>query len=130
MWDKMKYSRQRELVLRTLRENLVHPTADYIYNLLRTEMPNISLGTVYRNLSQLAESGEIVKIPGLDGAVHFDHNTHKHFHFICIKCNKVYDIPTTIAPDLEQKVLEQTGLNVTKSELSLKGICPSCQKYN
>lgn len=126
----MKYSKQREMILQTLRENVIHPTADQLYQLLRCKMPNISLGTVYRNLNQLAEHREIIKIDGLDGSVHFDHNTHKHFHFICIKCNKVYDVPTEVAPDLEQKVLETTGLSVTDYEVSMRGICQKCQKIN
>lgn len=126
----MKYSKQREMILKTLREHAVHPTADYIYGLLREEMPNISLGTVYRNLNQLAECGEISKITGLDGSVHFDHNTHKHFHFICNKCNKVYDISAEVAPALEQKVRELTGLDITECELVLRGKCKDCQIIN
>lgn len=126
----MKYSKQRELILKTLRENPIHPTADEIYQLLRHELPNISLGTVYRNLNQLSESGEVMKITGLDGSVHFDHNTHKHYHFICNKCNKVYDIPAKDVPDIEHSVSEHTGLYISECELVLKGLCRDCQKLN
>ena len=83
----MKYSKQRELVLQTLQQNVVHPTADYIYAVLHKEYPSISLATVYRNLNQLAEMNVIRKIVGLDASTRYDHNTHKHYHFICSKCN-------------------------------------------
>jgi len=95
----MKYSKQREHILKTLRENVIHPTADEIYALARKGMPSLSLATVYRNLNQLAENGIIRRIDGLDGSVHFDHNLCKHYHFICTKCNKVYDVAYDIAPD-------------------------------
>ncbi len=124
----MKYSKQRELILKTLQEHMVHPTADYIYEVLKKELPSISLATVYRNLNQLAENGMIKKIEGLDGSVHFDHNLSKHYHFICTKCNKVYDVPYDVAPDLADKVLSQTGLIIESYDISFKGICPECHK--
>lgn len=124
----MKYSRQRELVLKTLQENVVHPTAEYLYDVLRKELPTISLATVYRNLNQLAESGMIRRIDGLDGRVHFDHNLNSHYHFICTKCNKVYDVPYDVAPDLADSVTQKTGLIVENYDISFKGICPECHK--
>lgn len=126
----MKYSKQRELVLKTLRENVVHPTADFLYEILRKELPSISLGTVYRNLNQLAESGMIRRIDGLDGCVHFDHNLNSHYHFICTKCNKVYDVPYDVAPEIADKVMQKTGLIVESYDISFKGICPECHKKN
>ena len=118
----MKYSKQREHILKTLRENVIHPTADEIYALARKGMPSLSLATVYRNLNQLAENGIIRRIDGLDGSVHFDHNLCKHYHFICTKCNKVDDVAYDIAPDLADKVLAETGLFVESFDISLKGI--------
>ncbi len=107
---------------------MVHPTADYVYELLKKELPSLSLATVYRNLNQLAENGMIRKIEGLDGAIHFDHNLEKHYHFICTKCNKVYDVPYDVAPDLADKVSAQTGLIIENYDISFKGICPECHK--
>ena len=105
----MNYSKQRELILETLKENVVHPSADYIYGKLKDKLPNISLATVYRNLNQLAENGTILKIEGLENSDHFDHNTHEHHHFLCEKCGRIFDIPKDIAPDINLKVKEQTG---------------------
>lgn len=126
----MKYSRQRDLILKTLQTNTVHPTADYIYSLLKESEPNLSLATVYRNLNLLAENGIIRKIEGLDGATRFDHNTHNHYHFICSQCNKVYDVPYDIAPELAEKVLARTGLVVQSYDITFNGICPDCNKVN
>ena len=126
----MNYSKQRELALKVLQKNMCHPTADFVYKQKRKDLPNISLATVYRNLNQLAEAGLIRKVEGLDGSVHFDHNTHNHYHFVCIKCNKVYDVSCEVAPDLNQKVLVKTGLQVISHDITFKGICQHCQKHN
>ena len=88
----LKYSRQREAIKNFLMNRNDHPTADTIYTCLREEYPNISLGTVYRNLSLLEEIGEISKISVGSGADHYDGDTTQHQHFICTRCNQVYDI--------------------------------------
>ena len=124
----MKYSKQREIILKTLTENPVHPTADVLYDIIKKEIPNISLATVYRNLNQMAENGIINKISGLDGCVHFDHSIHPHHHFICTKCNKVYDVSYDVAPHLAEKLFEQTGLIANNCYISFRGICKDCSK--
>lgn len=126
----MKYSKQRELILKTIQNNMIHPTADHVYELVREEMPNISLATVYRNLNMLTQTGMIRRIDGLDGSVHFDHNMCNHYHFICTKCNKVYDVPYDIAPELTDKVNSETGLLVESYDITLKGTCYKCRKIN
>lgn len=124
----MKYSKQRELILKTLQQNMIHPTVDHIYELVKKELPNISLATVYRNLNSLAETGVIRRIQGLDNAVRFDHNMCNHYHFICTKCNKVYDVPQDIAPDLSDKLSAETGLTAKTYDITFKGVCHECQK--
>ena len=88
----LKYSRQRESIKDFLQTRLDHPTADTIYENIRKIYPNISLGTVYRNLSLLAALGEITKISSTNGADRFDPNTSPHHHFICTSCQKVQDL--------------------------------------
>ena len=126
----MKYSRQRELILKTLRENAIHPTAEQLYQFVRSQEPTISLATVYRNLNNLAEIGLIKKIEGLENMVHFDHQTHEHYHFICSKCHQIYDIPCDVAPNLATLVEKQTGMNVTYYDISFRGICNYCKNCN
>ena len=123
----MKYSKQRQLILKTLEKNVVHPTAEYIYELVKKELPTISLATVYRNLNLLADNKIIKKIDGLSDSTHYDHNTHKHYHFLCTKCNKIFDIDEATIGNIVNKVEENTNFKITQHEVSLKGICHECQ---
>lgn len=124
----MKFSRQREVILQTLQENVVHPNADYIYQKVRQKLPNISLATVYRNLKQLSEQGVIRSIEGLDGSVHFDHNTGKHHHFICTRCKKIFDIDDSVTAGLDAKIFEAYGASVETSDFTFKGLCKDCRR--
>lgn len=126
----MNYSRQREIILNTLKNNVVHPTADYLYGIIKENEPTLSLATLYRNLNKLAEKGVIKKIDGLESPSHFDHNTHEHYHFICDKCKKVYDITKDIAPNLVQNAQQETGFKITGHDIVLHGICNECKKEN
>ncbi len=107
---------------------MIHPTVDHLYELVKKELPNISLATVYRNLNSLAETGVIRRIQDLDNAVRFDHNMCNHYHFICTKCNKVYDVPQNIAPNLSDKLSAETGLTAETYDITFKGVCHECQK--
>lgn len=87
-----KYSRQREAIKEYLSKTKEHPTADTVYMNIRGTYPNISLGTVYRNLNLLAEQGEIMKLNCRDGCDRFDGNPMPHYHFLCKSCGRVIDI--------------------------------------
>lgn len=87
-----KYSRQREEIKKNLSMRKDHPTADMVYMAIRQEIPNISLGTVYRNLTMLADSGEIQRLRVGDGVDHFDYDTSPHYHFVCNDCGGVSDL--------------------------------------
>jgi len=88
----LKYSRQREAIKNFLMTRKDHPTADVVYSSVRHEFPNISLGTVYRNLTLLADIGEIARLRLGDGIDHFDADTSPHYHFICKDCGCVVDL--------------------------------------
>lgn len=88
----MKYSRQREAIKEYLMQTKEHPTADTVYLNIRKTYPNISLGTVYRNLNLLADQGEILKLNCNDGSDRFDGNPMPHNHFICNDCGRVIDL--------------------------------------
>ncbi len=87
-----KYSRQREEIKHYLSTRKDHPTADHVYMAIRQQIPNISLGTVYRNLTMLADTGEILRLRVGDGVDHFDFDTSPHYHFICKECGGVSDL--------------------------------------
>ena len=88
----LKYSRQREAIKASLMNRCDHPTADALYASIREEFPNISLGTVYRNLNLLVETGEIRKLSCGSGADHYDGDVSPHYHFVCRECGHVYDM--------------------------------------
>lgn len=88
----IKYSRQRESIKQFLCTRYDHPTAETVYLNVKKEFPNISLGTVYRNLSLLAELGEIQKISTGAGPDRFDGNPAPHYHFLCSQCGSVIDL--------------------------------------
>ncbi len=88
----LKHSKQRDSIMEFLRERKDHPTADTVYMNVRKTFPNISLGTVYRNLTLLADIGEIARIRVGDGVDHFDADTSPHYHFICKECGSVIDL--------------------------------------
>ena len=124
----MNYSRQREIVLQTLKNNVVHPTAEDLYSMISSEYPEISKATLYRNLGQLSDAGIIKKIEGLDIPAHFDHNTHLHYHFICEKCGKIFDVSSNVAESVVRKTEFETGFKVTSHEIVFKGLCKDCKE--
>lgn len=121
-----KYSRQRELIINTIQKDKNHPTADMIYSSLKTFNPNLSLGTVYRNLNKLAENGVINKISTPNGSDRFDGFIEKHNHMICVNCNEVYDIPAD-AIDIENTdISSKFGAEV--KDIVFHIICKDCKK--
>ncbi|HIV92104.1 MAG TPA: transcriptional repressor [Candidatus Eisenbergiella stercoravium] len=122
----LKYSRQREAIKNFLMTRHDHPTADVVYSNVRTEFPNISLGTVYRNLTLLADLGEISRLRVGDGVDHFDADTHPHYHFVCNECGSVTDLET----DGIDNVLEAASRNfeglVQGHVTYFYGLCPHC----
>lgn len=88
----LKHSKQRDMIKAFLMGRKDHPTADVIYMNVRREFPNISLGTVYRNLTLLADMGEIKRLRLGDGVDHFDADISPHYHFVCSECNSVIDL--------------------------------------
>lgn len=121
----MRYSHQREIILNILREARDHPTADMVLERARMEIPNISLGTVYRNLNQLEETNLISSYP-FDGSQHYDGNTNPHHHFYCNKCSIIIDLPID-DPIISQDLIQRFDLSVEGIELSLYGHCSNCK---
>lgn len=116
------------MVLDTVNKLKCHATADEVYQIVVNEHPNISKGTVYRNLNQLAEMGEIRKIEVPGNADRFDHRCHDHYHARCLKCGKVFDVEMDYIKDLEKQIKDAHGFQFSGHDLMFKGICPDCQK--
>lgn len=125
----MKYSRQRAAILSFLQSRKDHPTAELVYSSVKEEFPNISLGTVYRNLNQLAEAGMITKYSfGELGIDHFDYNTNPHQHFVCNCCNAVIDLPTDEKSFsfIDQEAAKGFDGLIQGHRLYFCGICRDC----
>ena len=123
----MKFSKQREIILNEVMNSHIHPTADSIYTSLKKTNPGLSLGTVYRNLSQLTENGFISKLSIPNQSDRYDKNTKPHAHLICKKCNNIYDIESeTICKFIDDLSIEQ-HLCVTNYDIVLQGICKNCK---
>ena len=120
-----KYSKQRECILKIVLSSKEHYNANEIYLLARKEIPNISLGTVYRDLQQLAEAGQIrqLSFPGQRDC--YDWKLNSHNHVCCQKCGKLVDFEVEL-DGLEEVISEQTGVQVNSYSLWATGICSDC----
>lgn len=125
-----RHSKQRDAVLKVLAGTTSHPTADWVYQEVSRMIPNISLGTVYRNLSQLAESGTILRMEIGDGTDHFDFNTNPHDHFFCRECRKLYDFPLPYDKVMDQLAAETEFGLIDRHSLIYQGICKECLSTN
>lgn len=123
----MKFSKQRELILNAVKDNTIHPTADFIYDYLKKDNPNLSLGTVYRNLSQLINHGYIqkVSIPGFPDR--FDANVVEHNHIICDVCGNIQDIHSDILKNIPATLSNELNIEITSCTIILHGICKNCK---
>ena len=120
----MRYSKQRELVLRKVEELCDHPTAEEIFDKPAPECPGLSLGTVYRNLNLFQQEGRLISVGVVNGLERFDACTTPHAHFICTHCGAVIDVDGTDPPE---HLISQVHCGaVRECVLTFTGICNSC----
>ena len=122
----MNYSQQRNCIKNIVMENPIHPTAKQVYEIARRSYPKISLGTVYRNLNQLAEHGMLKKICSSYGSVRFDGRIDAHFHMVCSGCERVFDVELDEMLRLNDKIRTKYDFAVSEYEISIKGTCGDC----
>ena len=121
----MRYSRQRELITDIIKGRYDHPTADMIYSSARELEPNISLGTVYRNLKLLSDENVIITLETADKRLHYDGDVSRHSHFICSKCGKIIDL---FKPAKTPTELSELGFKVESEKCVYYGRCADCNK--
>ena len=124
----LKRSRQREAIKDNLMHRVDHPTADMIFADIRKDFPNISLGTVYRNLSLLSDLGEVRRIPDIAGADRFDGNTKPHDHFICRVCGCVQDMDIVDTGKLQAQAAEKFDGIIEDASVNFYGVCRNCRE--
>ena len=127
-----RYSKQRELILSSLKQRTDHPTAEKLYMDLKSEMPDLGIATVYRNLSVLCESGDISKIKLGQGSDRYDGKIEPHIHFMCSKCSEIIDIELndelmqSIDNDINMK-LEKLEAKIEVCSINTFGRCSNCK---
>ena len=122
-----KHIRKRDAILSCLRQTTEHPSADWVYAKLKPEIPDLSLGTVYRNLALFKEQGLITSLGTVKGVERFDGNTAPHVHYICSGCGKVLDLAEIQVPEeLNASAAKASGGLVDSCQLTFTGICKNC----
>lgn len=123
-----KRSRQREAILEVLQNTRAHPTADRIYEEVRKNIPNISLGTVYRNLAKLSDENIIIKVGFGSGIEHFDGNPRPHYHVMCTECGAIEDIEAEPLNELNLWASRLFKGEIYKHSAMFFGKCEKCKK--
>ena len=122
------YSKQRDDLLSILKNSKTHPTAEELYEKIKEKIPNVSRGTVYRNLEDLVDENYIIKISMPDGADRYDYIHKKHNHVICKYCGKVKDFEYNFdSKKAKLSVLEQTGMESLLDGIIVYGVCEKCK---
>ena len=121
-------TRQRKAILRVLKNTRAHPTADQIYDEVRKEIPNISKGTVYRNLQVLQGDGAISEL-NLNGTLsRYEAKRESHYHFRCEKCGCIFDLEEPVDKEIDERVSRKTGFTVSYHQTEFRGLCKDCQQ--
>ncbi len=124
----MRVTHQRRVILEELRKVTSHPTAVEIYQMVRKRIPRISLGTVYRNLVILADSGMIQQLHIAGTEKRFDGVRENHYHVRCVKCGRVDDVPMEPMSIIEASVTPLVDYEILSHRLELIGLCPTCRR--
>ena len=125
----VRYSKKREAILAEIQGTSCHPSAEWLYQRLKPRHPDLSLGTVYRNLTFFQAQGQIKSVGVVQGQERFDAVVTPHSHFVCNCCGSVLDLPDfQPGGDLDRTVSWQYGLTVERHELIFYGLCSSCSK--
>ncbi len=124
---KLRITKQRRMILEEVKKSKSHPTADKIYDLVKKEIPDISMGTVYRNLDILSEEGLVRKLELAHLQRRYDGNMENHYHVLCTECGRVDDLTTRGVDDIEELLGVKSYYQITGHRLKFFGICPDCK---
>lgn len=123
-----RHSQKRDRIYEYIKGTCCHPTADMIYQELRPEIPNLSLGTVYRNLKQLEEDGKIRKVTVLQNSERYEAVMHDHAHFVCRECQKVMDCDDLNIEQIAKVFPLPDGYTAESFSLTITGLCDECRR--
>ena len=123
-----RMTRQRQVILDELIKSKIHPTAEQIYGLTIKQIPNISLGTVYRNLDILVKQGQVRKIETSGGKARYDGDLNNHYHLRCVECGSIEDIYDLSFMEMHPDTVESKNFKILGHKLEFYGICRKCKK--
>jgi len=121
----MRLTDQRRLILAVVQSTDAHPTAEWVHAAVRRRLPRVSLATVYRNLRLLARHGLLAEIQG-GPSIRFDARAHRHHHFTCSACGRIFDLDEPLDARLDARVAAQTGFRVSHHRIDFFGVCGRC----
>ena len=126
-----KNFRKRNAILSYLQDKVTHPSAETIYTDLKQQIPDLSMATVYRNLTKFRQEGLVQCVATVKGVERFDGNVGPHVHFICQDCDAVIDLMDMEVPESLKTVAEAcTGGSVSDCQLTFSGLCQDCLEKN
>lgn len=126
--QQLRMTRQRRTIIKALEGAENHPAADEIYEMVRQELPHISLGTIYRNLDVLSEHGLIRKMEFAGSQRRFDGKRNNHYHLRCTGCGKVEDAPIEPIATIEEDLRRVSDYDIVGHRLEFIGLCPKCKQ--
>ena len=121
------FSKKRQMILDTIRSTNSHPSARQVYDTLKKDAPDLSLGTVYRNIALFKEEGLVLSVTTLDGEERIDGDTSPHAHFVCRECGSIYDI---FSDNNSVNSCPLEGFSAESAVLTYFGKCKECNKEN
>jgi len=122
----MRLTTQRQIILEELGKVTSHPTANEVYDMVRKRLPRIGLGTVYRNLELMAETGIILKLEVGGTQKRFDATINPHYHIRCLSCGKVNDIDIPVMEDINKTAADISQYQILGHHIEFSGICHEC----
>ena len=121
----MRYSHQRDIIYKSICSVKTHPVAEKVYSMVKLYIPNISMGTIYRNLAQLVDHGMILEL-NIDGVSHYDGNINIHQHFLCNKCQTIFDCEIPVE-NMADNVVGLENFDVQGCQIIFSGHCHVCK---
>ncbi|MDR2080184.1 MAG: transcriptional repressor [Treponema sp.] len=133
-----KHSKKRDAILEVLRSTTIHPGAQWVYDQLKSDIPGLSLATVYRNINLFRQEGLVISVGVVEGEERFDGRVEPHPHFVCGCCGRVIDYDATELPAQFSKIMEnlkdtadtQGGFVIDYRKTVFNGLCAACVKVN
>lgn len=123
---KERNTKQKRIILEELENDYTHPTIQKLYKKIQKRDSSIGQATVYRNVNKLVDEGKVLKISLGNGIEHYDGHCHTHYHLLCTKCEKIYDLEDQDEYLLRKRMEDKYHIRINKSKIVFEGVCRGC----